>query len=341
MRRLLSTLIVGIALAGGGAGILHAQQAGDFYRGKTIQMLISYTAGGGYDFHARLLARHLGKYIPGNPTIVAQNYPGAAGLRLANYMYNSAPKDGTIIGMMARGSSTAALLSNEAVQFDARKFNWIGNVSDEPSICASWHTSKVRTFEDLLKEPFIAGAPGATSDAVMYTSMIRNLFGARIKIVSGYPGTNELLLALERGEVDGVCGWALGNIKSSRPDWIPERKVNLLMQLSLRKSNELPFVPLIMDLARSDSEKQIFRLMFSRQQMAWPLATTPDVPADRVDILRKAFDTVTKDPDYLLDAKQQGLEVNPMSGTAMEALIRDLFDTPAAMVTAAKAAIAD
>jgi len=318
-----------------------SQSVADFYRGKSIQLMISYSAGGGYDIQSRNLARYMTKYIPGNPMIVPVNYPGAGGLRLANHLYNAASKDGTVFGSLARNASTAPLLESKGIAFDPRRYTWIGSISDEVSVCASWHTSKVKTFNDLVTNPFVAGAPGAISDASTYTKMIKNIFDANIKLVNGYPGTNEITIAMERGEVDGLCGWVLGNINASRPDWIPQKKINVLMQLSTRRSPSLPNVPLILDLARNEKEKQIFALMFSRQQMAWPFAAPPDVPADRAAALRQAFDATMTDPGFIAESKKQSFSVDPMKGVEMDALIKQLYTTPPDVIATAQASIAD
>jgi tripartite-type tricarboxylate transporter receptor subunit TctC len=318
-----------------------SQSVADFYRGKSIQLMISYSAGGGYDIQSRNLARYMTKYVPGNPMIVPVNYPGAGGLRLANHLYNAASKDGTVFGSLARNASTAPLLESKGIAFDPRRYTWIGSISDEVSVCASWHTSKVKTFNDLMTNPFVAGAPGAISDAATYTKMIKNIFDANIKLVNGYPGTNEITIAMERGEVDGLCGWVLGNINASRPDWIPQKKINVLMQLSTRRSPSLPNVPLILDLARNDKERQIFALMFSRQQMAWPFAAPPDVPADRAAALRQAFDATMRDPGFIAESKKQSFSIDPMKGVEMDALIKQLYATPPDVIATAQGSIAD
>ena len=322
-------------------GPANAQSVADFYRGKSINLLIAYTAGGGYDLNARVLARHLGKHIPGNPTVIPQNFAGAAGLRLANFIYNAAPKDGTTIGMFARGSSTAPIISNEGVQFDSRRYTWIGSVSDEVSLCASWHTSKVKSFDDLLTMPFVAGAQGSLSDSAVFANILRSTFGAKIRVVTGYPGTNEVSLAMERGEVEGRCGWAWGSIKITQPEWLKSKKLIPLIQLSLVRSPELPDLPLILDRARNERERKMFQLVFSRQQMAWPIAAPPDIPADRAAALRTAFDATMKDPAYLAEAKERFLDVNPMRGVAMEKLIRELYEAPADVISATKAAMSE
>ena len=252
-----------------------AQSGADFYRGKTIQLLIAYTTGGNYDLHARVLARHIGKYIPGNPSVVPQNFAGAAGLRLANHLYTVAPKDGTTIGILARGSATEPILGNAAAQFDPRRYTWIGSVSDEVSVCVSWHTSKVKTFQDMLTTPFVVGGQGPSSDANLFAALLHNVFGAKTQIVSGYPGTNELSIAMERGEVEGRCGWAWGSVKVSHGDWLAAKKINVILQIALQRAPDLPDTPLIMELARNEKERQMLQLMFSRQQMAWPFAAPP------------------------------------------------------------------
>jgi tripartite-type tricarboxylate transporter receptor subunit TctC len=318
-----------------------AQESAEFYRGKSISLLIAYTTGGNYDLHARVLARHISKHIPGHPSVVPQNFVGAAGLRLANFLYNAAPKDGTTIGILARGSATEPILGNTAAQFDARRYNWIGSVADEVSVCVSWHTSKVRTFDDLLTTPFIVGGQGPSSDANLFASLLRSVFGAKVRIVSGYPGTNEISLAMERGEVEGRCGWAWGSVKVSRGDWLATKKLNVILQIALQRAPDLPSVPLIMDLARNDRERKMLRLMFSRQQMAWPFAAPPDLPAERTAVLRAAFDATMKDPDYLAEAAKRGLEVNPMPGAAVQTLVQGLYDTPADVIAITKAAIVE
>ena len=273
-----------------------AQSVADFYRGKTVQMLIGYTAGGGYDLNARVLARHMGKHIPGNPNIVAQNMAGAGSLRLANFLYNVAPKDGTAIGMVGRGMAMEPLIGGSATQYDARRYAWIGSVSDQVSLCATWHTSKVKSWDDMLKTDFTVGGEGSGSDPDMFATMIRSLFGVKIRLVSGYPGGNEINLAMERGEVDGRCGWSWSSIKITKPDWLKNKRINLALQMALHKNSELADVPLIMDFARNDRERQILKLVLSRQEMGWPFTAPPGLPKERADALRAAFDATMRGP---------------------------------------------
>ena len=319
----------------------HAQPVADFYRGKTIQMLIGYTVGGGYDLNARVLARHMGKHIPGNPNIVAQNMAGAGSLRLANFLYNVAPKDGTAIGIVGRGMAMEPLIGGSATQYDARRYTWIGSVSDQVSLCATWHTSKVKNWNDMLKTDFTVGGEGSGSDPDMFATMIRSIFGVKVRLVSGYPGGNEINLAMERGEVDGRCGWSWSSIKITKPDWLKTKRINLALQMALHKNSELNDVPLIMDFARDERERQILKLVLSRQEMGWPFTAPPDLPRERADALRAAFDATMKDPDYLAEANQRRLDVNPMTGAAIETLIGELYATPPDVIAATKTAISE
>jgi tripartite-type tricarboxylate transporter receptor subunit TctC len=318
-----------------------AQSVADFYRGKTVTMLIGYTSGGGYDLYARVLSRHMGRHIPGNPTMVPQNMPGAGSLRVAGFLYTAAPKDGTTLGMFGRGVAMEPLIGSTAAGFDSRKFTWLGSGSDQVSLCATWHTSPVKTWADMLKVPFTVGGEGPGSDPDMFAIMLKNLLGAKIKLVSGYPGGPEVNLAMERGEVEGRCGWSWSSIKITRSDWLAEKKINLVLQMALKKSPELPNVPLVTDLARNDRERQILRLMLSRQAMGWPFIAPPDLPSDRAQALRKAFDDTMKDPEFLAEAKQRLLDVNPMSGTDIQKLVSELYQTPPEVIAATKAIIVE
>jgi tripartite-type tricarboxylate transporter receptor subunit TctC len=318
-----------------------AQSVADFYRGKTIQLLIGFTSGGNYDLSARTLARHMGRHIPGNPAIVPQNSPGAGSLRLANLLYNVAPKDGTTIGMVGRGISMEPLLGTDAAKFDSRRYTWIGSVSNETSVCVAWRTSKIKNWNDMLSMPFTVGGQGPGSDDDMFTNMLRNLFKVKARLVAGYPGGNQINLAMERGEIDARCGWSWGAVKTTRYSWVTNKDINLLLQISLQKATDLPDVPLLMDQAMSDRTRQILQAILSRQQMAWPFTAPPGVPKDRADALRAAFDATMRDPEYLAEAKKRGLEVHPMSGTEIDKLIEGLYATPPDVVAAAKAAMTE
>jgi tripartite-type tricarboxylate transporter receptor subunit TctC len=318
-----------------------AQSVADFYRGKTVQLLIGYTVGGNYDLNARVLARHIGKHIPGNPNVVPQNMAGAASLRLANFLYNVAPKDGSVFGMVGRGVPMDPLLGTGASKYDSRRLTWIGSVSDETTVCVTWHTSKIRSWDDMLSTPFLVGGQGAASSDDMFPIMIRNIFGVKLRLVAGYPGGNEINLAMERGEIDGRCGWSWGSVKATRSDWLNRKAINLPLQIALRGAPDLPHVPLVTNFARNERDRQILRLVLSRQQMAWPFAAPPELPNEHAAALRAAFDATMRDPDYLAETKQRGLEVAPMSAAEIDTLIGELYQTPTDAIVATKAAITD
>jgi tripartite-type tricarboxylate transporter receptor subunit TctC len=318
-----------------------AEPVADFYRGRSIALVIGYSAGGGYDAYGRVLARHMGKHIPGNPTIIPQNMPGAGSLRSANYLYNVAPKDGTVIGHFSRGMAMEPLIGTSATQFDARKFTWLGSGTDEVSVCLTWHTSPVRTWNDMLTIPFTVGGEGTGSDPDIFSAVMRNAFGVKLKLVSGYPGTAEVALAVERGEIDGRCGWSWSSLKLTKPDWIAGKRVNLVTQLALKKSPELPDVPLIFDFATNERQRQILKMMLSRQSMARPFAAPPDLPAERKEALRVAFDRTMADAEFLAEARQRGLEVNPVGGTEIDKLVAELYQTPADIVAELRATISE
>jgi tripartite-type tricarboxylate transporter receptor subunit TctC len=316
-----------------------AQSVADFYRGRTMSMLIGYTAGGGYDTYGRVLARHMGKHIPGNPAITPQNMVGAGSLKLANHLYSVAPKDGTVIGIFGRGIAMEPLIGTSGASFDGRRFTWLGSGSDQVSVCVTWHTSKVKTWDDALAIPFTVGGEGAGADPDMFTVMLKNMFGAKIRLVTGYPGGNEISIALERGEVDGRCGWSWTSVKLAKPDWIAGKSLNFIVQMSLARSPELPEVPFVMDFAKTDEQRQILKLVLGRQTMGWPFAGPPGIPEDRKQALRRAFDETMADPEFLAEAKQRVLDVNPLNGEGIDKLMTELYQTPREVIERAKTAI--
>jgi tripartite-type tricarboxylate transporter receptor subunit TctC len=339
MQPLLLCLVAGSALLA--AAQATAQPATDFFRGKTVTMLIGYTSGGGYDIYARVLSKHLGRHIPGHPTVVPQNMPGAGSLRVANFLFNAAPKDGTTLGMIGRGLAVEPLIGASVAQFDGRKFTWLGSGSDQVSLCTTWHTSAIKNWDDMRAKPFTVAGEGSGSDPDMFATMLRNLMGVKLKLVSGYPGGPEMNLAMERGEVDGRCGWSWTSIKITRNEWVTAKRITLLLQMALQKNPALPDVPLVMDLAGSERERQILRLVLSRQQMGWPFLAPPDLPPDRAQVLRQAFDNTMRDPEFLAEAAQRQLEVNPMRGADIDRLLRELYATPPDVIAATKAVIAE
>lgn len=305
-----------------------AQNVADFYRGKKLTLLIGYSAGGAYDLYARVLSRHMGSHIPGNPTILPQNMPGAGSLVLANYLYNVAPKDGTVFATFARGMAMEPLIGGGKAQFDSTKFTWLGSATDEISVCATTQHSKVHTYADMLTTEFSVGGEGGGSDPDTFAIVAKNLLGAKIRMVTGYPGGNEISLAIDRGELDGRCGWSWTSIVSTKPDWIRDHMLNILLLMGLHRSPDLPDVPTILEKAKDERQTSIMKLIFTRQTLGRPFVAPPGLAEDRKETLRKAFDDTMKDPDFLADAKQTGLEISPVNGAAVDKIVADLYATP-------------
>jgi tripartite-type tricarboxylate transporter receptor subunit TctC len=324
-------------VAGLAAPAVHAQGVADFYKGKTVEVIVGSSVGGGYDIYGRLVARHLGKHIPGNPTVVAKNMEGAGGLRLANWLYNVAPKDGTVLGTYGRGIPFDPILGGKNAQFEATKYNWIGSANDEVSICAAWKGAGITKFDELFSKEMIVGGTGSTADSDLFPKVINGVFGTKMRVISGYPGGNDITLAMERGEVRGRCGWSWSSIKTSHQKWVEDKTLNLLVQLSLEKHPDLPNVPLIMDFAKTEEQKQILRLVFARQVMGRPFGAPPGVPADRVAALRKAFMDTMKDPEFMAEANKSEVEITPVSGEDIQKLVKDVYDTPAEVAQKAAA----
>jgi tripartite-type tricarboxylate transporter receptor subunit TctC len=339
MRRQVVSVCLMLALAGWSAPAL-ADPVEDFYRGRTVTLVIGYSVAGGYDTYARVVARHLGRHIPGNPTVLPQNMEGAGSLRATNYLYNAAPKDGSVIGMFSRGMAMEPLIGASSTRFDSRKFSWLGSGTNEVSTCVTWHDAPVKTWSDALAKNFTVGGEGSGSDPDIFSTVVHNVFGVKLRLVSGYPGSAEVALAIERREVDGRCGWSYSSLKQQRPEWLDRKQVNILVQLALAKSPELPDVPLITEFAATDRQRQILRLVFSRQAMARPFVAPPGVPAERKQALRVAFEQTMADAEFLAEAKQRGLEVNPVTGADIDKLLDELYQTPADVVAEVRAIIA-
>jgi tripartite-type tricarboxylate transporter receptor subunit TctC len=311
----------------------HAQSPAEFYRGRTVDLYIGTSTGGAYDTYGRLIARHIRRYIPGNPNVVAKNMPGAGGLALANFLYGVAPKDGSAFGTISRGLAFDPLLGNKAAKFDGTKFNWIGSTNNEISVCVAWHTTGITKFEDMLTRELVVGATGPSADTYQFPKIINAVLGTKFKIVTGYPGGNDVSLAMERGEVQGRCSWSWTSVKGLHQPWLDQKKLNILFQMGLNKHSDLPNVPLVLDLAKTDEDRSILRLVFARQVMAWPYLAPPDVPADRVEALRRAFMETMKDAEFSAEAEKAGLEITPVSGEEIQNLVRDVYRTPEALTS--------
>ena len=315
------------------APLAWGQAAPDFYRGKTVDLQIGYSVGGGYDVYARMLAPFMAKHIPGNPSIVPKNMEGAGSLRLANWLYNVGPKDGTAFGTIGRGTGFDPLFGHRGAQFDGGKFTWIGSANDEVSVCVVWNgRTKIAKFEDLLTTPLTVGGTSAAADTDQFPLVMNGVLGTKMKVVTGYPGGNDVNLAMERGEVDGRCGWSWSSVRSTRPQWLAEKKVTILVQLALHKHADLPDTPVIIDLAKTDEQRQILKLIFARQALGRPFLAPPGIPAARAEALRTAFMDTMRDKDFLAEAEKAQLEITPVDGAGVQKLVANLYQSPPAVV---------
>ncbi len=312
-----------------GAGPASADAVADFYKGKQIRFVVRTTVGGDYDHYSRLIARFMGKYIPGNPAMVVVNMPGGGGITAANYMAQIAPRDGTVIGIVSQGLAVdQALASSPQLKADLREFSWIANVVHSNQLLVVWHTSPTKTIEDAKKRVTTVGTTGAGSSSVQYPAFYNNVLGTRFKIVFGYPGGQHIDLAMERGEVEGrgtnpYSGWM-----ASKPTWIPEKKIIPLMQAGVEKEPALPDVPLIVDQKVRAEDRPLLQFMANSSSVGRPLATTPGVPAERVAALRRAFDAMVKDPEFIATAKKENMEIRPQSAEVLSQIILGLLNAP-------------
>jgi tripartite-type tricarboxylate transporter receptor subunit TctC len=327
--RRLGVLIMIAFLAGLGA---HPGLAADsleaFYKGKTMQLLIGFGPGGGYDLYGRAVARHMGRFIPGNPTIVPQNMAGAGSVRAASSLYNAAPRDGTVIGTFSRGIIVDTLLGANKGQFEAQNFGWLGSVTNEVSVCGFSRSSGIRTWDDMLTRDTTVGSSGTADDLGVYANVLRSVFNAKLKLISGYPGTADILLAVERGELGGLCGWSWSTLKSRSKKLYDSGEIAVPVQLGLTAHEDLPNVPLVTTLTKDPAKVAVLELIFSRQTLARPFAAPPGIPEERLRALRAAFDATMRDKEFLAEAQKLDLEVRPVSGAEIDALVANLSKTP-------------
>ena len=318
-----------------------AQSLEDFYRSTSLQIVVGYGPGGGYDVYARTVARHIGRHLPGSPDVVVQNMPGAGSLKAANYIYNVAPKDGSQIAIFARSLAMQSLLDPQGIQFDATKMGWIGSVSNEVSVAFAWAGKGFASFDDVRQREMVVAASGSGADSAIYPFILNAVLGTKFKVITGYPDSNATMLAIERGEVDGSAATSWGTLTSTKADWLAAGKVALLGQLALESKPELKNVPLIVDYAKTESDRKTMELIFARQSMAYPFAAPPGIPANRLEALRRAFDATMKDEQFIAEAKRAGIEVSPVSGEQVAELVRKVYDSPPEVVARARAALAE
>jgi tripartite-type tricarboxylate transporter receptor subunit TctC len=304
-----------------------------FYKDKRVRMLVGYGVGTGNDLYLRLLARHIGKYIPGRPTMVPENMPGAGGIVMFNYLYNVAPRDGTVIAHPSRSLVTEPLYGNAQARYDALKFGWLGSINRDVATCITWSKSGIASIEDAKRREVAVGSTGASAESNYFPKLLNAVLGTRFKTVLGYPDSGAVGIAMERGELDGYCSFTWAAIKSARPNWLENKQINVILQLSMSKHPELPDVPLVADLARDEASRQIFTLAFGAQKMGRPVATTPGVPSERLAALRQAFDATMRDRDFQEDAKRNGLEAEgSITGAEVDTVLRDIYATPKSIV---------
>ena len=321
MNRREFTIGLSAALGAGMAAPVAAQTSDeDFYRKQTIN-IISYSPGVS-ELYARLLARHMGRYIPGSPTIIVQGMPGAGGLKAIDYLYNIAPKDGSVICTMGSGLPFEPMLGRTDLRFDPLKLTWLGSMSRSVSVAISWHTSKIRTFEDLLQNELIIPGTGVGADTQLVPTAVGHLTGAKFKLIPGYPNILEAALAVEKGEVEGMGYWTLSSIRSAHPDWLRDKKVNILYHTGTEPLPELPGVPMIRSKARNEVDAQALDFLLAREIIGRPFAAPPGLPPSRAKILRDAFMATLKDPEFLKEAEKSQFDISPVSGAEAEALLR-------------------
>jgi len=327
-RRIGIVTIVLATFAGGSSA--RGSDVEDFYKGRSIPIVIGFGVGGGYDLFGRLLARHMPKYIPGTPKMIPQNMTGAGSLRAANFLYSVAPKDGSVIGTFARSLALAPLLSK--ADYDSRRFTWLGSLSQDVTVCFSWHQSSIKAWNDFISIPSTFGGEGAGAEPDIYALFFKNVFGAKLKLVSGYHGTKDLFLALERQEIDGLCGISWGTLVSLYPTWLKERKINIFAQAGLRTIPELGSTPSALSLASGAEQQQILKMVFVSLAMARPFAAPPGIPADRKAALLTAFEKMAGDPEFLKEAEKLNLNVELVRSTTIDALLAEAYATPSDVI---------
>ena len=318
--------------------------AQNFYQDKTIEFIVGGNAGGGYDVYARALARHLPRHIPGHPSIVVKNMPGGGSAKAATFVFQQGAKDGTTIAALYPGAIMEPLLGTRLgkYEYDARKFNYLGTANSSTRVCATWHTSKTRTYDDALKRTTVMGSSQAGGSTRDYVNMHRRLTGAQFNVIAGYKGTVDMNVAMERGEIEGLCGYDFSSIKAQRPDWLRDNKINILVQVGLESDPELTKmgVPELWKYVKHDEDRKVIELIVSQQIVGRPYVAPPDVPTDRLKILRDAFSATFKDPQYVADADKMRIDIEPLDGEKVQALISKLYASSNDIIERARRATA-
>ncbi len=314
------------------------QSVEDFYKGKKIDMIIGYTPGGTYDLYARLVARHLGEYIPGKPNIVPRNMPGGGSRVAANFVYSAAPKDGTVLATADQSLSVEQAMGDDQLKIDVNKFIYIGNPNADNNTTVVWHTTGVKTIQDAMQKEVPMGATGGSTSS-QYPKAMNALLGTKFKVILGYPGGNDINLAMEKGEVGGRGSNSWAAWKATRPNWLRDKQINILVQIGLEKAHDLPDVPLMMDLAKNDEDRQVLKLLSASTTIGRPIFTSPGVPEDRVKALRAAFETMVADAKFLAEAKKENFDIDPVSGEKLQQIVAEIVASPKAVTEKLKVII--
>lgn len=325
-----------VAVAATAATTVHAQSVEQFYKGQAVKMIMGAAPGGGADLYARILIKYLGKHVPGNPTFVIVNQPGAGGLVAAGGIQNTAPKDGSTIGFLQRNNVLEPVLSETDTGFDPRRVAWLGSLSRDTYVIFAWHTSGAKTFKDLTEREVILGNTGGTNENVTFPLLLNQTVGTKFKLVRGYKGSDEIALAIERGEVQGrAISWT--TLKGDHTEWMQSKKINVLVQFGMRRNADISDVPLALDFAKTEDDRKLFELMFAPLDSGRPFAAPAEVPADRIAALRKAFVDVAANAEFRAEVAQRGGSIELMTGEDIQELVTKLYQTPPALIQKVRA----
>ena len=305
----------------------HAETIEEFYARHPVTLLIGYPSGSAYDIYARLVGRHLGRHIPGKPSVVVSNQPGASSLIAANALANTLPRDGSVIGAVFERIGLEPLVNPATAKFDGRSFGWIGSILKVTDVCMFWHAAPARTIEDAKKVEVIVGAAGEAGGSALAARVLNTFVGTKFKIIGGYGGA-DMFLAMERGETQARCGMSWGGLKASRPDWLEKKLVSVVVQMAMQKHAELADVPLIMDMVSRPDDRDALQYLYATQEMGRPFLVPPGTPPDRIEALRQAFDEMSRDPAFLEDARRSNQEVDAVSGARVQEIMDALYKTP-------------
>jgi tripartite-type tricarboxylate transporter receptor subunit TctC len=323
--------LISLSMSAITSGNAHADSVQEFYSRQPLTFHVGYPAGAAYDIYARIVGRFLGKHIPGHPTVVMKNVPGASSLVLANSLANVLPRDGSAIGALFERIGVEPLVNPQHAKFDGTKLTWIGSVLKVTDVCMFWHGASAKSIEDAKRKEVIVGTAGVAGNSALAPRVLNAFVGTKFKLVGGYGGA-DLFLAMERGETEARCGMSWGGLKASKPDWLAEKKVNIVVQMAINKHPELAGVPHIMDLVAKPEDKVALEYLYATQEMGRPFAAPPEIPEDRKVALRRAFDDTMRDPEFLEAARRSLLDIDPIPGTEVQAIMERLYQTPRAII---------